>query len=86
LNDGAFPCEVKKVRFSVSGINCLACSPAFRRGLARFEGIRSVKGLPMLDKVVVEFDPSKTNESRVRAEISIVAERSGFKRKVIFVV
>jgi copper chaperone CopZ len=80
----AFAVTPRKVRFSVSGINCVACTPAFRRELARVEGVSSVKELPMLNYVAVEFDPTKTDECYVRARISELAERSGFKGKVVF--
>jgi copper chaperone CopZ len=80
----AFDKRPRRVRFSVSGINCVACTPAFRRELARVEGVGSVKELPMLNHVVVEFDPTRTEESYVRARISEVAEKSGFKGKVVF--
>ncbi|MDG7011114.1 MAG: heavy-metal-associated domain-containing protein [Nitrososphaerota archaeon] len=72
------------MRFTVSSLSCVACTPAFRKGLARSPGIGSVKEFPMLNRVVVEFDPSRTSEEQVRAEISRVADRAGFRGKVIF--
>lgn len=61
----------------------MACIPVFRKGLEQFEGISNVKQLPMLNRVVVEFDPLMTNETRVRDKIFDVAEKAGFKGKVI---
>lgn len=72
------------VRFSISSISCVACTPAFRKGLARAEGIRAVKEFPMLNSVTVEFDSSLTDDATVRGEITRVAERAGFKGRVVF--
>ena len=75
--------KTKKIQFSVSSISCVACTPAFRKGLQRTAGVRGVSELPMLNKVVVEFDPCATDEARVREEIYSVAEKAGFKGRVI---
>ena len=77
------PSKTKKIQFTVSSIGCVACTPAFRKGLQRSTGVRSVSELPMLNRVVVEFDPSTTDEARVKEEIYSVAEKAGFKGKVI---
>lgn len=72
-----------KVRFSVASINCVACTPAFKKGLERVEGIMGVRQFPMLNERVVEYDSAKTHEAEVREEILKVADRAGFKGKVI---
>ncbi|MHB1868282.1 MAG: hypothetical protein ACYCPP_04990 [Nitrososphaerales archaeon] len=73
----------RKIEFSVASISCVACTPAFKKGLEHLEGVRDVKQLPMLNKIIVEFDPTKSEETEVREEIFKVAERAGFKGKVI---
>ena len=73
----------KEVRFTVASASCVACTPAFKKGLGRVEGITEVRQLPMLNKVVVEFDPALAEEGRVREEILRVAERAGYKGRVI---
>lgn len=75
--------KTRRIQFSVSSISCVACAPAIRKGLRRTAGIRAVSELPMLNTVVVEFDPAETDEARVREEIFSVAEKAGFKGKVI---
>ena len=77
------PPKTKRIQFSVSSISCVACTPAFRKGLRRNVGVREVSELPMLNKVVVEFDPDATDEARVREEIYSIAEKAGFKGRVI---
>ena len=73
----------RKIEFSVASISCVACTPAFKKGLEHLEGVRDVKQLPMLNKIIVEFDPTKAEETEVKEEIFKVAERAGFKGKVI---
>lgn len=75
--------EVRRVQFYASGLNCVACTRAFREGL-RSPGIRRVQESPMLNRVVVEFDPSVTDEAKVAEEMRAVAGRAGFKGRVVF--
>ena len=77
------PAKTERFRFAVSSISCVASAPACRKGLQRCPGVRAVVELPMLNRVVVEFDPSATDEARVREEIYRVAEKAGFKGKVV---
>lgn len=37
----------------------------------------------MLNEIIVEFDPAVVNETKVREEIFTVAEKAGYKGKVI---
>lgn len=78
------PTKMAVTRFSVSSMNCVACTPAFRRGLSRSEGVVDVRELPMLNLVVVEFDPARTDEAKIMREVEAVAAKAGFKGKVIF--
>ncbi|MDG6985380.1 MAG: hypothetical protein JRM73_01360 [Nitrososphaerota archaeon] len=73
-----------EVRFAVSSVDCIACTPAFREGLKRSAGVKDVRALPMLNMMVVKFDPSKTREPDVKDDILGVAAKSGFKGMVVF--
>jgi len=73
----------RKIEFSLASISCVACTPAFKKGLEHLEGVRDVRQLLMLNKIIVEFDPTKVDERDVKQEIFKVAERAGFKGKVI---
>ena len=57
--------------------------PALKRGLEHVEGVRDVKQIPMLNKIIVEFDHAKADEKEVKEQIYKIAERAGFKGKVI---
>lgn len=65
-------------------LDCIACTPVFRRELQKIDGIKEVKELPLLNKIIVEFDPAGINKELVRKEIESVASRSGFKDRVVF--
>ena len=73
-----------EVRFTIASIDCVACTPAFREGLKRSVGVRDVRALPMLNMMVVKFDPSKTRDPDVKEDILRVAAKSGFKGMVVF--
>jgi hypothetical protein len=72
------------VRFSVASISCVACTPAFRKGLSKSRGVIGVAESPMTNGLVVRFDRSMTDEGAVKAEIVRVAEWAGFKGRVMF--
>ena len=75
--------EHQRIQFTVASISCVACTPAFKKGLERVDGVIGVTQLPMLNKIVVEFDPAKVDETRIEREIFSVTEKAGFKGKVI---
>jgi copper chaperone CopZ len=75
--------QARKIQFSVASISCIACTPAFKKGLEHLGGIKEVKQLPMLNRIVAEFDPAREGETEVKEEIFGVADRAGFKGKVI---
>jgi copper chaperone CopZ len=75
--------EPRRIRFSVASISCIACTPAFKKGLERVEGIMGVKQYPMLNEIVVEYDSTMAREAEVKEEILRVAEEAGFRGKVI---
>ena len=54
-----------------------------KKGLEHVEGVKDVRQLPMFNKIIVEFDPAKVEEAKMREEIFDVAEKAGFKGKVI---
>lgn len=73
----------KRIQFSIASISCVACTPAFKKGLEHVDGVKGVSQLPMFNKIVVEFDPKTIEEARVKEKIIDLAEKAGFKGKVI---
>jgi copper chaperone CopZ len=75
--------RVREIHLSIVSISCLTCTPAFKRGLERVNGIRNVRQLPMLNKMIVDYDPERSDEAEINQEILRAAEKAGLKGKVI---
>ncbi len=73
-----------RISFTVQTIDCIACTPVFRRSLAKVSGVTEVKELPITNKVIVTFDPSKLEREKLQAEVVRISRSSGFGDKVIF--
>jgi hypothetical protein len=68
----------------VNTIDCIVCSPFFRKELNRIDGIVSVDTLPMLNKILVAFDPDKISTEKTKREILRIAAKGRFGSKIIF--
>jgi copper chaperone CopZ len=73
-----------RVSFTVSSLDCIVCIPIFQRKLANLKGIVSVKPLPMLNRVVVEFSSADVSEEEVKKEVMSIAEKVGLSERIIF--
>jgi hypothetical protein len=73
-----------EVSFSIQTIDCIACSPALGRGLRTIRGVLEVKDLPMLNRMIVVYDPLLMDRPTVLREIAHVAEKSGLGGKILF--
>ena len=74
----------QQVSFTVQTLDCIACTPVFRRSLGRLAGVLEVKELPITNKIIVEFDGAQLDRKRLEAEIVGISQKSGFGGKVIF--
>jgi len=74
----------ERVSFTLSSLDCITCMPVFKRKLVNLKGIESVKPLPMLNKIVVEFSPADVSEEEVKKEVINIAEKAGLAEKIIF--
>jgi copper chaperone CopZ len=74
----------QRIEFSVMTVDCLVCSPAFRRELAKINGVESLKELPLLNKIVVEYDSNLIDADIVKGEILKIASKTGLEGKLIF--
>lgn len=75
--------RVREIRLSIASISCLACTPAFKRGLERVNGIRNVRQLPMLNRMIVDYDSEKSDETEINREVLRAAKKAGLEGKVI---
>lgn len=73
-----------RVSFTVNSLDCIACMPIFQRRLANLKGIVSVKPLPMLNRIVVEFSPADVSEEEVEKEVTSIAEKAGLSKRIVF--
>jgi hypothetical protein len=75
----------QELAFTVQTIDCITCSPIFRRPLARIDGVLEVKELPITNKIIVVFDGARLERRRLAEEVNRVARRAGLGGKIIFV-
>ena len=73
-----------RVSFTVSSLDCIACMPVFQRKLVDLKGVESVKPLPMLNRIIVEFSPADVSEEEVKKEVMSIAEKAGLAEKIVF--
>ncbi|ABR47306.1 heavy metal translocating P-type ATPase [Alkaliphilus metalliredigens QYMF] len=62
--------ETEKVTLKVSGMTCTACSSAIEKGLNKMEGIRSASVNFAVEKVTVEYEPTKVRMLDVKKKVS----------------
>ena len=73
-----------EISFSVSSIECIACTPYFKRELQKIPGIKDVKPLVMMNRINVEIDPNAITMKEVKQEILKIADKAGFGGRVVF--
>lgn len=73
----------QEVSFTVQTVDCIVCSPFFRRPLSKIEGVLDVKELPITNKIVVVFDPSRIDRASVVEEITDISRKAGLGGRVI---
>ena len=75
----------QELSFVVQTVDCIACSPFFRRPLAKIDGVIEVKELPITNKIVIVFDESRLERRNLAEEVNKIARRAGLAGKIIFV-
>ncbi|MDG6910220.1 MAG: heavy-metal-associated domain-containing protein [Nitrososphaerota archaeon] len=73
----------QRVAFTVQSIDCIACSPVFRRHLGKMAGVLEVSEFPITNKVAVTFDEEQLNRKVLEDEIARTAKQAGLG-EVIF--
>jgi copper chaperone CopZ len=66
------------ISFSVSSIECIACTPVFKRELQKLSGIKDVKPFVMTNMIKLEIDPRTVTVDEVKKEILNIVARAGF--------
>ena len=75
----------QELAFTVQSIDCIACSPFFRRPLSQIDGVLEVKELPITNKIVIVFDEARLERRRLTEEVTRAAKKAGLGGKIIFV-
>jgi copper chaperone CopZ len=73
-----------KVTFSVSTIECISCTPVFKRELLKIPGVKSITPFVMMNLIVVDIDPQIITIDEVKSHVLKIADSAGFSGKVVF--
>ncbi len=74
----------EQLSFTIQTIDCIACTPVFRRNLFKIRGVTEVKELPITNKIIVTYDAAQLDRARLQAEVITVSRKAGFGDKIIF--
>ncbi len=74
----------QELSFTVQTIDCIACSPVFRRHLQKFDGVLEVKELPITNKIIVVFDGNRLKKGELEDVIGRIANKAGLGGKILF--
>jgi len=58
-----------RVIFAVREIDCTTCSLAIQKQVKKLDGVKDVKTSVMLNKVFVDYDPSKIDISTIKKAV-----------------
>ena len=72
------------ISFSMRSIECIACTPVFKRELSKLQGVKEVDPFVMTNTIRVEIDPDVITKEAVKKEILRIATKSGLDNKVVF--
>lgn len=67
----------QRIAFTVQSIDCVACSPFFRRHLGKMAGVLEVSEFPITNKMAVTFDEEQVDRRVLEDEIARTAKRAG---------
>lgn len=76
--------EKSRVSFSVSTIQCISCTPVFKRELSKIPGVKAVSPYVMMNVIAVDFEPSTITLDEIKERIIKIAVDAGFSGKVVF--
>ena len=64
-----------KIKVSISGMSCTGCEQTIQSNVTRLEGVTSVKADFQTGTAIVDYNPAKTDTSKIRSAIT----HSGYK-------
>lgn len=66
--------QIDRIKLRLVDASCATCLPGIRRELEKVRGVEWVHANPVLDLIIVDYDPSLVGPE----EILSVVKRSGF--------
>lgn len=69
--------EVRDVRLHVDKALCQSCAAHIREALLKVDGVKNVEVVPEEKRVVVKFDPQRSDTARIIAEL----KKAGFEAR-----
>lgn len=75
--------RLQEVSFTVQTVDCITCSPFFRRPLGKIDGVVEVKELPVTNKIVVVFDATRLDRRSLLEEITKISQKVGLGGKIL---
>jgi copper chaperone CopZ len=73
-----------QLSFTVQTIDCMACTPVFRRNLGKLDGVLEVREFPVTNRITVEYDGGRLTRDALAGEIIRISQKAGFGGKVVF--
>ena len=73
-----------RIAFSISTIECISCTPVFRRELLKIPGVKSVTPFVMMNLIEIEIDPKIITIDEIKSRVLKIADSAGFSGKVVF--
>ena len=73
----------EELAFTVQTVDCIACSPILRPSLTKIDGVLEVKELPITNKIIVVFDPSRLDRGALVQDITRISQKAGLGGKII---
>jgi mercuric ion transport protein len=61
---------VSMIEVSISGMSCAGCEQSVQKGVAKLDGIKSVKALSTIGKAFVEYSPAVVDTAKIREAIN----------------
>ncbi len=65
-------------------IDCIACTPFFKRELLKVRGVEAVNPIVMLNKIEVEIDSEVVTAEQIKERILAIAQKAGYGGRVVF--
>jgi cation transport ATPase len=80
---GALKSKEQEVSFTIQAIDCITCTPVFRRHLWKIDGVLEVKELPITNKIIVVFDDTRLDRHILEQEIIKISQRAGLGEVIL---